>query len=126
MSGGRAARGWGPRTAHCHARAIYDRKTRWALKDEGEWLHRDWRTNYSSLQDHEEQVLRQYEEEIRDGLMAKTSLGEAPGEYGENLVIAATGAIAKKGSAPGGEVRVIYDGTRGVFLSTTTQRSATR
>ena len=99
------------------ARHLYDRKLKWALKDEGEWLHGDWKANYSSLQEHEEQVLRQYDEEVRDGLMTKMALGEALELYGDNLVIAATGAIAKKGTVPGGEVRVIYDGTDGVFLN---------
>ena len=99
------------------ARHLYDRKLKWALKDEGEWLHGDWKANYSSLQEHEEQVLRQYDEEVRDGLMTKMALGEALELYGDNLVIAATGAIAKKGTVPGGEVRVIYDGTNGVFLN---------
>ena len=38
-------------------------------------------------------------------------------EYGESFVLAATGAITKKGNAPGGEVRVIHDGTDGVILN---------
>ena len=49
--------------------------------------------------------------------MAKMSLGEALDTFGDDLLIAATGAIAKKGSGPGGEVRVIYDGTNGIFLN---------
>ena len=97
--------------------ALYERKTRWPLKDDGETLHGDWKANYSSLRDHEEQVFRQYESEIAEGLMGRMSLGEALDEYGESLLLAATGAIAKKGNAPGGEVRVIYDGTNGVFLN---------
>ena len=40
---------------------------------------------------------------------------EALGRFGEELLIAATGGIAKKGST--GEVRVIYDGTNGIFLN---------
>ena len=99
------------------APALYERKVKWPLKDEGETLHGDWKANYSSLKDHEEQVLSQYATEIEEGLMSKLSLGEALDRYGENLLLAATGAIAKKGNAPGGEVRVIYDGTNGVFLN---------
>ena len=49
--------------------------------------------------------------------MIEMSLGEAIDEYGSDLVIAATGAIAKKGKAPDDEVRVIYDGTHGVALN---------
>ena len=62
------------------------------MKDEGEWLHGDWKANYSSLQEHRDQVLRQYDDEIREGLTTKTTLGEALELYGNNLVIAATGA----------------------------------
>ena len=46
---------------------------------------------------------------------AKATLREALETYGENLVVAAAGAIAKKGG--GDEVRVIYDGTNGVILN---------
>ena len=33
--------------------ALYNRKTKWALKDDGSALHGDWRTNYASLSEHE-------------------------------------------------------------------------
>ena len=49
--------------------------------------------------------------------MERITLGEALERYGKVLVIAATGAIAKKGSAPGGDIRVIFDGTNGVYLN---------
>ena len=77
------------------ASALYDRKTKWALKDEGDSLHGDWTTNYSSLKGHEEKVSAQYDAEVKDGLMTKISLGEALDRFGANLIIAATGAIAK-------------------------------
>jgi hypothetical protein len=87
--------------------ALYNRKTKWTLKDDGQALHGDWRTNYSSLSEHESQVVKQYDAEIADGMMTKMSLGEALDRFGTDLILAATGAIAKKGSEPGGEVRVI-------------------
>ena len=49
--------------------------------------------------------------------MQRTTLGKALAVYGDTLIIAATGAIAKKGQGPDGEVRVIFDGTRGIFLN---------
>ena len=49
--------------------------------------------------------------------MTVMSLDQALAIYGEDLVIAATGAIAKKGQGPDGEVRVIYDGSHGVLLN---------
>ena len=96
---------------------MYDRKTRWKKLDDDDALHGDWRTNYSSLKEHEEQVVKQYEAEIAEDLMEVMTLGEAIDRFGATLVLAATGAIAKKGGAEGGEVRVIYDGTHGVFLN---------
>ena len=50
-------------------------------------------------------------------MMIEMSLEEAIEAYGDTLLLAGTGAITKKGQGPGGEVRVIFDGTRGVFLN---------
>ena len=63
------------------------------------------------------QVIKQYGKEIEEGLMGKSTLGDASGLNGHDLTIAATGAIAKKGTSPGGEARVIYDGTNGIYLN---------
>ena len=63
------------------------------------------------------QVVGQYRKEIDEGLMGVMTLGESLDGYGHDLTIGVTGAIAKKGSAPGGEVRVIYDGTNGICLN---------
>ena len=49
--------------------------------------------------------------------MTVMSLREAIELYGEELLIAATGAIPKEGHGPDGDVRVIYDGSHGVFLN---------
>ena len=54
-----------------------------------------------------------YHDEIKEDMMAKLSLKDALLRYGDKLVIAATGAIAKKGKSVDDEVRVIYDGTNG-------------
>ena len=100
------------------APALYERKTKWPTYGAEEVaLHGDWRTNYGSLREHEAQVLKQFAEEIEEDLMIVTTLEEAMDAYGDELLIAATGAIAKKGQGPGGEVRVIFDGTRGVMLN---------
>ena len=88
-----------------------------ALKDEGDSLHGDWTANYTSLTGYVEKVSAQYGAEVKDGSMTKISLGEALDRYGANLIIAATGAIAKKGTGPDAEARVIYDCTNGVFLN---------
>ena len=52
------------------------------------------------MKEHEEKVIEQYEDEIKDGMMIKVTLGEALDKYGADLVIAATGAIAKKARGP--------------------------
>jgi hypothetical protein len=78
---------------------------------------RNWRTNYSSVRDHEAQVEKQYDDEVKEGLTERITLGEALERYDEKLVIAATGAIAKRGAEPGGDIRVMFDGTNGVYLN---------
>ncbi len=104
-SGGPEESGFGsPERPLPRTPALYNRKTKWTLKDDGQALHGDWRTNYSSLSEHESQVVKQYDAEIADGMMTKMSLGEALDRFGTDLILAATGAIAKKGSEPGGGV----------------------
>ena len=90
------------------APALYARKSKWPLKDDSTQLHGDCRTNYSSIRDHEAQV---------EGLIERITLGEALERYDEKLVIAATGAIAKKGAELGGDIRVIFNDTNGVYLN---------
>ena len=76
--------------------ALYNLKTKWALKEDGESLHGELRANYTSLKAHEEQVMAQCRTEIRDKMMVKITFRGALERYGENLNIAAAGAIAKK------------------------------
>lgn len=97
--------------------AIFERKTKWPVHDASNSLHGQWKANYPSMTEHERQVLKQFKEEVDDGMMVIMTLEEALETYGESLLLAATGAIAKKGQGPGGEVRVIFDGTNGVFLN---------
>ena len=99
------------------APALYDRKTKWPKHDESVCLHGKWKANYPSMKEHEAQVLKQFDAEIDEGMMVDTTLGCALDEYGDRLLLAATGAIAKKGHGPDSEVRVIFDGTNGVFLN---------
>ena len=55
---------------------------------------------------------KQFEEEAREGLMEETTLGHAIERFGRAPVIAATGAIEKKGRT--GEARVISDASNGL------------
>ena len=49
--------------------------------------------------------------------MKRTSSAGALDTYVGSLVIAATGAFAKKGQGPDGDVRVIFDGANGFWLN---------
>ena len=95
---------------------LYDRKVRWALPTSAEELHGEWQVNYSSLREHRDQVQTQFEQEEKEGLMRRTTLKEALARWGDQLRIAGTGAIAKKGGV--GEVRVIFDGSNGILVNT--------
>ena len=92
--------------------AVFDRKTKWRLAEPTEQLHGEWQCNYPSLKEHVSTVQAQFEEEEKKGWMRQMTVADAIREWGPELVIAATGAIAKKGKE--GEVRVIYDGSNGI------------
>ena len=79
------------------APAIYERKVKWPVHDLSVCLHGQWKANYSSLCEHERQVLKQFAEEVKERMMVGLTLGEAIGTYGEDLLLAAAGAILKKG-----------------------------
>ena len=55
-------------------------------------------------------------QEEKEGFMRRTTLREALTRWGDQLRIAGTGAIAKKGGV--GEVRVIFDGSNGILVNT--------
>ena len=101
-NGGRAGSGSVAEAAATSHAGLVRPQDAWAIKDPLTNLSGEWATNYGSLREHEEQVIGQYKEEISEDLMEVISLGEAIDRYAENLLIVATGAIAKKG---GGERR---------------------
>ena len=74
-------------------------------------LPRRVEANYSPLKDHAEQVARQFQEEIDEGLMLALALRKALAIFGLDLLIAATRAIAKKVMRPSGDVRVVFEGS---------------
>ena len=77
---------------------IFDRKVRWRWAESTEHLQGEWRCNYPSLCEHASIVQKQIlEEGEAKGWMGWTTVREAMIEYGDNLEIAATGAIVKKG-----------------------------
>ena len=95
--------------------AVFDRKVKWRLAEPPEESHGEWQLNYSSMQDHADLVHEQFCKEEKLGMMTTLTLRQAMAEYGEDLNIAATAAIEKKGRTD--EVRVLYDGTNGLDLN---------
>ena len=95
--------------------AVFERKTKWRLSDAPDEDVNEWQRNYSSITEHRKLVQAQFKEEEKEGLMMQMSLRQALQEYGDNLTIAATGAIEKKGKTD--EVRVIYDGSNRIPLN---------
>ena len=95
--------------------AVFDRKTKWRFPEPDEDERGDWQRNYSSIANHADLVKKQFEAEKSEGLMTTMRLGDAIAESGSDLMIAATGAIDKKGRSD--EVRVIFDGSHGTALN---------
>ena len=77
--------------------AIFDRKTKWRWAEPTDELHGEWQDNYSSLKEHADLFQKQFEAEQDKGWMVQMAVKDALAKWGEDLVIAATGAIAKKG-----------------------------
>ena len=95
--------------------AVFERKTKWKFQEPAEDDRGDWQRNYSSVAEHVHLVEKQFREEEAEKLMARMKLRDALAEFGEDLMIAATGAIEKKGRTD--EVRVIFDGSHGITLN---------
>ena len=95
--------------------ALFDRKTRWKLDRPDSKEYGEWQVNYSSVGDHLTQVKKQFDEEVAEGLMEKTTLRDALRRFGDRVNLAAIGAIAKKGDSA--DVRVIFDGSNGIHLN---------
>ena len=95
--------------------AVFDRKIIWKKLGKTDEPHGGWQQNYSSIGEHAHLVEKQFEAEEAEGLMGHCTLRAAMLTYGDRLDIASTRAIAKKGRTD--EVRVIYDGTHGLYLN---------
>ena len=68
-----------------------------------------------TMDEHAELVRSQFLAEKEEGLMINMTVREAIAEWGDELNIASTAAIAKKGRTD--EVKVLYDGTHGLDLN---------
>ena len=60
-------------------------------------------------------IRKQFEEEVKEGLMTKVSVKKAREEWGEHLVVASLGAVKK--NIEDDEWRMVYDATHGVRVN---------
>ena len=60
-------------------------------------------------------IRKQFEEEVKEGLMTKVSVKKAREEWREHLVVASLGAVEKNIEAD--EWRVVHDATHGVRVN---------
>ena len=68
--------------------------------------------NGPSLENHDVEVERLFEEEARLGWMIEMTDGEAKERYGENLFVAALGVVEEPG-----KIRVVHDGSNAVHVN---------
>ena len=90
------------------------------LEEEASWPESSWRSNYPSLSEHTERVVKVLEDQTSRGQLIKLPDAKAKARY-PNLVIASLGANRK--DKPNGEIsaRVLFDGTNGLQVDTRTR-----
>ena len=89
-----------------HTPAVFELQTSWRLRDTP-WDTLEWHnSNYSSLKDHREQVMTQFEDEIKEHMMCKCTLGELRTNYPGGYAISALAVLQEKE-----KIRVLHDGT---------------
>ena len=99
-----------PRTEH-----MYEEQTSWRLEDDP-WIREEvWRSNYSSVSEHEDFVRQHFESECEEGLMEKVELKEAVERYGSRLAISSLSVLVEE--AHNGKKRVIHDASHGVKIN---------
>ena len=74
-----------------------------------------WVPNYSSVEEHADFARAKFEEDVREGLMAKMSMGEFLERYGEHTAIAALAVIVEDEELD--KKRIIHDATHGVRVN---------
>ena len=78
--------------------AVFEEKVHWALEDLSGDLSVVWADNHPSARAKPEVLRAQFEEDVSEGLMLEMTLPEARRRFGDRLVIAACGAVAKPGT----------------------------
>ena len=99
-----------PRTPH-----VFEEQLKWPLENSPWEASLAWVPNYSSVEEHADFARAKFEEDVREGLMAKMSMGEFLERYGEHTAIAALAVIVEDGELD--KKRIIHDATHGVRVN---------
>ena len=99
-----------PRTPH-----VFEEQLKWPLENSPWEASLAWVPNYSSVEEHAEFARAKFEEDVREGLMAKMSMGEFLERYGEHTAIAALAVIVEDEELD--KKRIIHDATHGVRVN---------
>ena len=97
--------------------AVFHEKTRWSLPDGSAdaWAGERAMSNHSSAAERPETIRAQLEQEVAEGMILQTTVGDARRRWGDHLVIAALGAVPKNREQS--EWRLVYDASHGVELN---------
>ena len=99
-----------PRTPH-----VFEEQLKWPLENSPWEASLAWVPNYSSVEEHADFARAKFEEDVREGLMAKMSMGEFLKRYGEHTAIAALAVIVEDEELD--KKRIIHDATHGVRVN---------
>ena len=95
--------------------AVFEQKQSWALEHIPDEVLGQSRSNYSSARDRPEVLEKQFQDEIAENFMIKVTFRDAKAKYGNDLLLAALGALEKKLGS--NKWRVIFDATHGVLVN---------
>ena len=99
-----------PRTPH-----VFEEQTTWKLEDDPHMQEEVRRSNYQSVEAHQDFVRQQFEEECNEGLMERLTLDEAKQKFGGRLAISSLAVLVEENHQ--GKRRVIHDATHGTKIN---------
>ena len=99
-----------PRTTH-----VFEEQRKWPLENSPWEASLAWVPNYSSVEEHADFARAKFEEDVREGLLAKMTMGEFLERYGEHTAIAALAVIVEDEELD--KKRIIHDATHGVRVN---------
>ena len=89
-----------------HTPAVFELQETWRLKDSPLEYPHWYNRNYASLEEHRDKIREQLEEDEKEGLMKRTTLGKLKETYGNDFAISALSALKEKD-----KVRLLHDGS---------------